>query len=84
MIIVPLEVDVEIEVDVGETVELQPKQQKCYFKNPDTGNKKGPVALKDKRTYVCKDGEEEGTIDMYLAVYILGILKLTVKVFVSL
>ncbi|KAH7414934.1 hypothetical protein KP509_14G019200 [Ceratopteris richardii] len=84
VIIVPVEVDMTIEVDVGVTVELPPAQQKCYFKNPDTGNKQGPVTLKDGSTYICKDGAVEGTIDVYLGVYLLGILQLTVKIFVGL
>ncbi|KAH6557776.1 hypothetical protein KP509_1Z094700 [Ceratopteris richardii] len=54
VIIIPVEVDVTIEVDVGATVELPPAQQNCYFKNPATGHKKGPVKLKDKGTYVSK------------------------------
>ncbi|KAH7414941.1 hypothetical protein KP509_14G019800 [Ceratopteris richardii] len=84
MIIIPVDVDINIEVDVNATVELPSTQQKCNFMNPDTGNKTGPVTLKDNRTYICGDGEVEGTMDMYLAVSVLGILKLTVKVFVSL
>ncbi|KAH7414931.1 hypothetical protein KP509_14G019000 [Ceratopteris richardii] len=77
VIIVPVEVDITIEVDVGVTVELPPAQQKCYFKNPDTDNKQGPVTLNDGSTYIWKDGAVEGTIDLYLGVYLLGILQLT-------
>ncbi|KAH6557383.1 hypothetical protein KP509_14G024100 [Ceratopteris richardii] len=84
VVIVPVDVDITIEVDVGVTVELPPAQQKCYFKNPESGNQQGPVALKDGSTYFCKDGAVEGTIDLYLGVYVLGILQLSVKIFVGL
>ncbi|KAH7297177.1 hypothetical protein KP509_26G057400 [Ceratopteris richardii] len=84
VIIIPVEVDITIKVDVGATVDLPPEQQNCYFKNPKTGDKKGPVKLKDHGTYVCKDGVEEGTIDVYVGVYILGILQLGAKIFISL
>ncbi|KAH7414929.1 hypothetical protein KP509_14G018800 [Ceratopteris richardii] len=84
VIIVPVEVDITIEVDVGVTVELPPAQQKCYLKNPDTGSKQGPVTLKDGSTYICKDGAVGGTIDVYLGVYLLGILQLSVKILIGL
>ncbi|KAH7415027.1 hypothetical protein KP509_14G024000 [Ceratopteris richardii] len=83
-VVIVLDVDITIEVDVGVTVELPPAQQKCYFKNPESGNQQGPVALKDGSTYFCKDGAVEGTIDLYLGVYVLGILQLSVKIFVGL
>ncbi|KAH6557775.1 hypothetical protein KP509_1Z094600 [Ceratopteris richardii] len=82
VIIIPVEVDVTIEADVGATVELPPAQQNCYFKNPATGHKKGPLKLKDKGTYVCKDGAGGG-IDVYVGVYVLGILQLSAKIFIS-
>ncbi|KAH7297173.1 hypothetical protein KP509_26G057000 [Ceratopteris richardii] len=83
VIIIPVEVDVTIEVDVGATVERPPAQQNCYFENPSTGHKKGPLKLKDKGTYVCKDGAGGG-IDVYVGVYVLGILQLSAKIFISL
>ncbi|KAH7291913.1 hypothetical protein KP509_29G042000 [Ceratopteris richardii] len=84
VIVVPVDVDITIDVDVGASVQLPPPQQKCYFMNADTGNQKGPVTLVDGSTYVCKDSDAAGTIDVYLGVYVLGILQLSIKILVSL
>ncbi|KAH7414937.1 hypothetical protein KP509_14G019400 [Ceratopteris richardii] len=84
VIIVPVDVDVTIDVDVGASVQLPPPQQNCYFKNPSTGKKQGPVNLVDGNTYVFKDGAEQGTIDVYFAAYVGGVLQLILKIIVSL
>ncbi|KAH7414939.1 hypothetical protein KP509_14G019600 [Ceratopteris richardii] len=84
VIIVPVDVDVTIDVDVGATVQVPPPQQKCYFKNAESGKQQGPVTLTDGSTYVCKDGAVEGTIDIYLGAYVLGVLQLVIKIIVSL
>ncbi|KAH7414946.1 hypothetical protein KP509_14G020100 [Ceratopteris richardii] len=84
VIIIPVEVDITIEVDVGAVVEIPPPQQKCSFKNPETGHKSEPVTLKDGSTYVCKEGSVKGTIDVYLGVYVLGILQLSAQIIIGL
>ncbi|KAH7414928.1 hypothetical protein KP509_14G018700 [Ceratopteris richardii] len=84
VIIVPVDVDVTIDVDVGASVQVPPPQQKCYFKNPDTGNQQGPFILVDGNTYVCKDGAVQGSVDVYFAAYVSGVLQLILKIIVSL
>ncbi|KAH7295772.1 hypothetical protein KP509_27G065200 [Ceratopteris richardii] len=84
VIIIPVDVDITINVNVGASVQLPPSQQTCYFKNADTGDQKGPVTLVDGSTYVCKDGDVAGTVDVYLGVYVLGVLQLSVKIILSL
>ncbi|KAH6555829.1 hypothetical protein KP509_1Z225300 [Ceratopteris richardii] len=54
VIIIPVEVDVTIEVDVGATVKLPPAQQNCYFKNPATGHKNGPSSSRTRAPTCAK------------------------------
>ncbi|KAH7297024.1 hypothetical protein KP509_26G049700 [Ceratopteris richardii] len=84
IIAVPVDIDVDIVIDIGAVVSLPLSKQKCYFKNPESGNKKGPFELKDGGIYVIVDGLVHGTVDIYLGGLVLGILQLIVKICIAL
>ena len=85
VIIVPVEASVSIEVDVGAQVAVLPSQQHCYFKNAESGHQLGPVNLTDGAIYVVVDAAVSGAVDVYLGTLdALGVLQLSVKIFVSL
>ena len=83
IVLIPvIDVNVNILVKVGDVVEMPSKYRKYHVKNLGNGAKSQPITIADDSITVVVDGSIEGTVKLFVGVFIDGVISILANAFV--
>ena len=83
IVLIPvIDVNVNILVKVGDIVEVPSKYRNYHVKNLGNGAKSAPITIVDESVTVVVDGSIEGTVKLFVGVFIDGVISILANAFV--